>query len=135
MLEDLIALIEHDLGFELYRAIGDLKARLSEAEEARFSFNREGIEIDAVVTRKDFEFWILADLARIEKAMDQALAKAGLKFADIDAVFLTGGTSFVPAVRALFSERFGAKRRAYRRRVSVGGVGLALIAADRAGAG
>jgi hypothetical chaperone protein len=134
MLEDLIALIEHDLGFELYRAIGDLKARLSVAEEARFVFSRAGIEIDAVVTRKDFEFWIAGDLAKIAQAMDRAVAKAGLKFADIDAVFLTGGTSFVPAVRALFLERFGEKRLHIGDAFQSVASGLALIAADRAGA-
>jgi hypothetical chaperone protein len=50
----------------------------------------------------------------------------------IDRVFLTGGTSFVPAVRALFEQRFGVAR------VSGGGEfvsvaeGLALIGRDRA---
>jgi hypothetical chaperone protein len=45
----------------------------------------------------------------------------------VDRVFLTGGTSLVPAVRAIFEERFGAGR------VSAGGEfvsvaeGLALI--------
>ncbi len=54
MLEDLLTVIEHDLGFELYRAIGDVKAKLSAEEEARFTFAREGIKIDALVRRKDF---------------------------------------------------------------------------------
>lgn len=134
-LEDLITLIEHDLGFELYRAIGELKAKLSAETEARFRFAREGVEIEASVTRKDFEAWIADDLTRIAGAMDQAVAKAGLRFDDIDAVFLTGGTSFVPSVRALFLERFGSAK------VHVGDAfqsvasGLALIAADRAGRG
>ncbi|WOJ89633.1 Hsp70 family protein [Methylocapsa polymorpha] len=132
MLEDLMVLIEHDLGFELYRAVGDLKAKLSAETEARFTFAREGIEIEASVTQKDFEGWIADDLGRIAQAMDQTVAKTGLGFADMDAVFLTGGSSFVPAVRALFLERFG------KTRVHVGDAfqsvasGLALIAADRA---
>ena len=47
-------------------------------------------------------------------------------------MFLTGGTSFVPAVRGLFERRFGAEK------VSGGGEfvsvaeGLALIGRDRA---
>ena len=40
MLEDLITLIEHDLGFELYHAVGGLKAELSGKTEARFVFSR-----------------------------------------------------------------------------------------------
>ena len=123
LLEDLMVLIEHDLGFELYRAVGDLKAQLSAEPEARFAFAREGIEIDSSVTRKDFEAWIAEDLGRIADAMDQAVAASGLSFADIDAVFLTGGTSFVPAVRALFSERFGEFPHSCRRCVSISGFG------------
>ena len=67
MLEDLMAIIEHDLGFELYRAVGDLKAKLSTHEEARFAFCREGIEIEAPVTRKNFEMWIADDLAQDQR--------------------------------------------------------------------
>lgn len=133
MLEDLITLIEHDLGFELYRAVGDFKAELSGKAEARFAFIREGIEIDAFVSRENFESWIADDLSKIGAAIDRTMAEAGLGAADIDAVFLTGGTSFVPAVRALFLDRFDEAR------VHVGDAfqsvasGLALIAADRAG--
>jgi len=28
---------------------------------------------------------------------------------DVDAIFMTGGSSFVPAIRQLFAEKFGAK--------------------------
>lgn len=38
------------------------------------------------------------------------LEKTNSKASDIDKVFLTGGTSFVPAVRRLFTERFDADR-------------------------
>ncbi|HYP58306.1 MAG TPA: Hsp70 family protein [Beijerinckia sp.] len=132
LIEDLITLIEFDLGFELYRAVGALKAELSSKESAQFTFAREGIEIEAQVSRADFETWIADDLAKIAEAMDLALAQAGVDASGIDAVFLTGGTSFVPAVRALFVERFG------HNRVHIGDAfqsvasGLALLAADRA---
>jgi hypothetical chaperone protein len=33
-----------------------------------------------------------------------------LRPGEIDSVFLTGGSSFVPAVRKIFVERFGAER-------------------------
>ncbi|VFU08324.1 Hsp70 family protein [Methylocella tundrae] len=132
-LEDLLILIEHDLGFELYRAVGDLKAKLSAHDEARFLFAREGIEIEADVSRKDFEGWIAEDLEKISAAMDEAIAAAGLTAAGIDAVFLTGGTSFVPAVRALFTRRFGGKRVHIGDAFQSVASGLALIAADRAG--
>ena len=37
----------------------------------------------------------------------EALSKAGVKPEQIERVFLTGGTSFVPAIRRLFVQRFG----------------------------
>ena len=42
--------------------------------------------------------------------VDAALAKAGVKPGEIERVFLTGGTSFVPAIRNLFVDRFGETR-------------------------
>lgn len=107
MIEDLGTLIEMDLGFELYRAVGALKAELSSAKQALFAFDREGIKIEADVKRSDFEAWIAPDLAKIAEAMESAIAKANVRPKDIDAVFMTGGTSFVPAVRELFTKRFG----------------------------
>ena len=38
------------------------------------------------------------------------LANASIGVGDVDRVFLTGGTSFVPAVRRMFERRFGAER-------------------------
>jgi hypothetical chaperone protein len=131
MLEDLLTLIEHDLGFELYRAVGEAKAELSAHDETRFVFDREGIKIDVLIRRKDFESWIADDLVQISAAMDQPLVEAALGFGDIDAVFLTGGTSFVPGVRALFIERFGDARVHIGDAFQSVASGLALIAADR----
>ena len=42
----------------------------------------------------------------METALDEAIDGAGLSATDIDKVFLTGGTSFVPAVRKIFESRF-----------------------------
>ena len=60
--------------------------------------------------RADFDAWIADDLARIAAALDEALRNASVRAGEIDKVFLTGGTSFVPAVRRLFEQRFAADR-------------------------
>lgn len=128
--DKLIAFLDLDLGFELYQAISRVKARLSDAETATLAFASHGVTLEAEVTRSDFERFIAADLARIAGAMDQALQAAGVGVADVDAVFLTGGTSFVPSVRRLFVERFGpGKVKAGNAFQSVAS-GLALAAAD-----
>jgi hypothetical chaperone protein len=95
-------------------------------------FEQTGISIERRITRNDFESWIAQDVAAIEAALDRALVEAGVAAEAIEAVFMTGGTSHVPAVRALFDRRFG------RERIHVGDAfrsvasGLALLALDRA---
>ena len=70
----------------------------------------EGIDIEQAITRADFEGWIEPDVNRIAAAVDRLLAKTGASAKDVDRVFMTGGTSLVPAVRRAFDERFGADR-------------------------
>ena len=131
-LEALITIVEMDMGFALYQAVGALKAALSRDERARLVFSGFDVEIAAEVTRAEFEGWIAADLARIDGAIDAVLADAGLAETAIDAVFVTGGTSFVPAVRGLFDRRFPAGRIHQGDAFQSVASGLALMAADRA---
>jgi len=132
-LRQLIALIRDEMGYNLYQRVSAVKAALSNAPSARLLFEHEGLAVDRLVSREDFETWIAPDLARIGQTVDAVLAQAGIAPGQVDRVFLTGGTSFVPAVSALFTSRFGAEK------ISAGGEfvsvaeGLALIARDRLG--
>ena len=130
-MDKLIDFLDLDLGFELYQAISGLKMRLSDAEAARLDFDCAGIRLSAEVTRDDFERLIAPDLGRIAAAADATLARAGLAFNDIDAVFTTGGTSQVPAVRRLFVDRFGEGKLHASHPLQSVASGLALYAADR----
>jgi hypothetical chaperone protein len=107
-LELFIDLVEHDEGYPLYQAISATKMALSGAEEAEFNFTPLGKAGRKMVKRADFESWITDDLARIEGALDEVLEKTNTPAEAVDKVFLTGGTSFVPAVRRIFTERFDA---------------------------
>ncbi|MEW9615976.1 Hsp70 family protein [Shinella sp. S4-D37] len=109
-LELFIDLVEHDEGYPLYQAISATKMALSAADEAEFHFAPLGAAGRKTVRRSDFEDWIAPDLARIERALDEVLDKTGIAPGAIDKVFLTGGTSFVPAVRRIFTRRFDADR-------------------------
>ncbi|WFU88317.1 Hsp70 family protein [Rhizobium sp. CC1099] len=107
-LETFIDLVDHDEGYPLYQAISATKMALSSADEAPFDFGPLGRGGHRIIRRKDFESWIAEDLARIEGTLNDVLEKTETKPGDIDKVFLTGGTSFVPAVRRIFTERFDA---------------------------
>ena len=82
------------------------------------------------MARADFERWIAPELAQFEAAVDRALADAGLREGEVDRVFLTGGTSLVPAVRHLFERRFGPERVAGGSEFVSVAEGLALIGAE-----
>jgi hypothetical chaperone protein len=124
----MIALIENELGFPLYDAVATLKRTLSQADGATFRFDGAGLTIETGVTRAEFERWIAGDVAAIAATVDHALANAGVGEGAIDRVFLTGGTSLVPAVRAIFEHRFGSGRIMDGGELTSIAYGLALIA-------
>ncbi|WOC14761.1 Hsp70 family protein [Pseudochrobactrum sp. MP213Fo] len=105
-LNHFIEMIEGDYGFELYRVVSNLKVSLSSAQSAKLNFKADSFQIEANVHRSEFENWINEDMQAISDCVDKAVETAGIAFKDIDRVFLTGGTSFVPAIKTLFSERF-----------------------------
>ena len=106
----LLSLVRHGLGYQLHQAVQKVKCRLSEAPAATFHFQDGGLDIEADVTRKQFERWIAEELLAIEQCVDRLLGESRIHARDVDNVFLTGGSSFVPAVRRIFESRFGAER-------------------------
>ncbi|MDB5726359.1 MAG: Molecular chaperone-like protein [Novosphingobium sp.] len=123
----LLAIVENELGYKLYDAVGRVKRVLSTQDHAEFRFTGGGLDIACDVSRRDFESWIAPDVARIETCVDDALAKAGQTSAQIDRVFLTGGSSLIPAIRDIFTKRFGEGRIADGGELTSIAHGLALI--------
>jgi hypothetical chaperone protein len=109
-IEALIAIVEQDLGFQLHQAVQRVKFALSQHESAEFRFHDGGLDLRIPVTRREFETWIADDLRAVEGSVDSLLRNAGIDPRDVDRVFLTGGSSFVPSVRRIFSSRFGKER-------------------------
>lgn len=126
----MIAVIENELGNPLYEAIGLVKRTLSSETHAEFIFDAPGLSINAQVDRGDFESWIAEDLQRIEQTVDAALDRAGVAPKEIDHVFLTGGSSQIPAVRKLFEQRFGYGRIMRGNELTSIAHGLGLMAAE-----
>lgn len=109
-IEALIAIIDQDLGYQLHQAVQRVKFALSQHESAEFRFHDGGLDLRIPVTRREFETWISDDLKAIEASVDSLLRNAGIDARDVDRVFLTGGSSFVPAVRKIFASSFGKER-------------------------
>ncbi|OQW50945.1 Hsp70 family protein [Candidatus Raskinella chloraquaticus] len=127
LLRDFITLVDLDLGFLLYRAVSDTKIALSAGDEVDFHFASNGLDIRSTITRRDFETWIADDIARLGATIDKVLNEAEIAAGAVEKVFLTGGTSFVPAVRRLFTERFGSERLISADQFTSIAYGLALI--------
>jgi hypothetical chaperone protein len=106
----LIYMVNHDLGFNLHRAVQKTKVGLSQSESATFQFEDGDVQLDSVVNRGEFESWIAEELSGVEQKVDTLLRKTGIDSKDVDVVFLTGGSSFVPAVRRIFETRFGSAK-------------------------
>jgi hypothetical chaperone protein len=130
-IEALVNLIDEDLGYQLHQAVQRLKIDLSHRESAEFRFRDGSMDIVATVSRADFENWIGDDLRSIERCVDELLVASDVSAAEVDRVFLTGGTSFVPAVRRIFEERFTAERVRTGNEFTSVARGLALRAAER----
>lgn len=128
-IELFIDLVEEDQGYPLYKTVSETKALLSTSEEAELAFAPLGPKFKATVTRQDFENWIAPDLAKMNLALDDTLKRANIAENEIDRVFMTGGTSFVPAVRQMFADRFGHNRISGGNELTSVAAGLALIGA------
>lgn len=132
-IDSLIMLVTEDLGFQLHRAVQRVKYHLSAKRDALFSFRVPGIHISQMVTRVAFEEWIAEELHAIASCVDDMMKSSGVGAQEVDRVFLTGGSSFVPAVRDIFERRFGRERIVGGSEFTSVAKGLALRARDLQG--
>jgi hypothetical chaperone protein len=130
-LEAFLLLIKHELGYQLHEAVQRTKFELSAGMESEFEFASGPVTIRKKVTRTDFERWIGDELTAISNCVDRLIAASGLAFEEIDRVFLTGGSSFVPAVRQIFFDRFGQAKVTGGEELTSVATGLALRAREQ----
>ena len=106
----LLHLIREDLGYQLHRSVQAVKCELSEHSSGTFQFSDGVVNLEEKVNRDTFESWISPELNQIGECVDGLLKRCNVRPEQVDKVFLTGGSSFVPAVRRIFELRFGADR-------------------------
>jgi len=109
-IEALIQLVENDAGYNLHQAVQRTKVELSSRQQSEFIYEDPCVSIRQAVTRGDFEDWIERELSAISDCVDKLLRDGKTNEAQVDRVFLTGGSSLVPAVRRIFEQRFGAEK-------------------------
>ncbi len=133
-LESIVYLVENDLGHLLAREVERTKVALSTEGSATLRFDALPRRLRGTFGREAFETWIAPEIELLDGALDDLLARGGIGAGAVDRVFLTGGSSLVPRVRALFTERFGAERIASGGELTSVASGLARLAARHEGA-
>jgi hypothetical chaperone protein len=121
-------LIQKNYGYLVAREVEAAKKRLSFELSTDIDLELGDMHIDEPLQRSEFSHIIEYELANMHDTITEAEHAAGLKPQDIDAVLTTGGTSLVPAVRAMLEERFGPDRLLARDTFTSVASGLALVA-------
>jgi len=124
-------LVEQNLGFALHRAVEHTKRTLSHERSALLELADGPLELHERVLSSDFSSWIWDDVEKIAGCVDRLLGRHGIAEAEIDRVFLTGGSSFVRAMRDLFTRRFGPDKIRTGAELTSVASGLALRALER----
>lgn len=106
-IEHLENIISDNYGFFLFQAIEKAKCELSGREQSLICFKERDLCISEAIGKAEFETLNADNFQQIAGCIDEVVARSGLQPAQIDTVFLTGGTSRIPRIQTLFSERFG----------------------------
>ncbi len=109
-IEHLENIISDNFGFFLFQSIEKAKCELSDSELARIIFRERDLCISEEIGKAEFETINEDNFEQIATCIDEVVARSGLLPSQIDTVFLTGGTSRIPHIQTLFSERFGREK-------------------------
>lgn len=104
--KNLITLIDHNLGYSVFRSIEHTKIELSANDHARFSYNQMDIVIEEDIALAEYEQIIGKHVDQIAGYLENFLTDNKIEPTKIDSLFLTGGTSMVGAIQKLFKQRF-----------------------------
>jgi hypothetical chaperone protein len=99
----LLTVLAKQLGHRIAFAVEGAKIELTASERTALAlqFVEAGLSLSAA--RGEFDDAIAAELTRLRLAVWNCLALADLDESDIDTIFMTGGSSLVPAVEALIA--------------------------------
>lgn len=105
-LERLTALLEEDCYYDFLARMEELKFSLSAEEAVPFEYRSGLINLDRIIQRMEFEQHAAKYIERSKRILLEALDNGRVDPEDIEAVFLTGGSSQVPAFRQMIETVF-----------------------------
>lgn len=102
----LLKLQTEKMGHGFLQVVEQVKIDLTEKIEVVQSLSRLGLDFDVHVSRTMFEDSIREQIAKICRSMDECVRDAVVTSDDIEIIILTGGSSELPVINRLVSERF-----------------------------
>jgi hypothetical chaperone protein len=129
LFENLVSIVEHRDGHRLAGQVESAKVALSSSDHFQAALTGlHGVDVDFL--RAKFEKSVAPLVIRLHDMCLATMASADVASADIDAVFLTGGTTQIPVVRQMLEALFPTS--SFVEGDVFGSVGLGLaIEADR----
>jgi len=106
VLENLITLVEENVGYKLHQQVESMKIALSKSTETNFDFRSYPIEISFPVENSAFEAMIEPSVRAIEAAAQETVALVGVDPNEVQILQLTGGTAKVPLIRKRLQSLF-----------------------------
>ncbi len=119
-------LIDDNYGFMLFQAIEKAKCDLSDSQLATINFKERDLVIKEDVSRLEFEQIIGEEEQKIRQCIDETIKNSGLDVKDIDLVLLTGGSSKIPSIKKIFTDKFGDDKLVHADEFSSVAYGLAV---------
>lgn len=106
LLENLISLVEENLGYKLHQEVERIKIALSNQGQERFHFKSYPVFIEFEVSKPQYEAMIDPSVLTIVSAALETLRVAALSPQCVDVLQFTGGTAQVPKVRTAIAALF-----------------------------
>ncbi|MGB3830807.1 MAG: Hsp70 family protein [Mesorhizobium sp.] len=128
LVERIIEVVEQRFGHALATKVEKAKIALTDNDEAAIEVALPGAKFTAGLTRRSLEDTIRAEVGRVTQTVADTLSQAGVKPADITAVFLTGGSTAIPLARHSILSLVPGARVAQGDAFGSVGLGLALDA-------
>ncbi|MDR3478443.1 MAG: Hsp70 family protein [Gammaproteobacteria bacterium] len=106
LISRLIDILKNRAGHHILDAVETTKQRLSDAAEILLDLDFIENDLSVLVQRELFNHVIEDQLQNILKTVNETVALAGVKHADINAIFYTGGSTRIPAIREKINAMF-----------------------------
>lgn len=126
-IQRLLELIQDNLFFDFSNIIMDGKMALSSSQTTAMNMDIFSNSFLLNLSRESFNKTIYNDIQEIDQALHETVKQANISFEKIDKVFLTGGSTLVPEVKALYEKYFTKEKIVHTDVFTSVGYGLTLF--------